>query len=186
MITRVAKVFPLFSNNNEGKRYSLPNSRIMIHQPLGGAQGGQTDIDIQVCSFSFPFLCLLLEHPNALYLSSTPQTNHPTQHIHTVPVSASTNPPKHPLPLQVANSTNFFFFLNNWKTKPLRNSSAIWTMFLLSITSGCCKLNSLVTYYFTHSWENSVRQPPFLFSKIVSEMSEVLLKVIVCHSLWGK
>lgn len=31
-----------------GKRYSLPNSRIMIHQPLGGAQGGQTDIDIQV------------------------------------------------------------------------------------------------------------------------------------------
>ncbi|KAH1259832.1 ATP-dependent Clp protease proteolytic subunit 5, chloroplastic [Glycine max] len=26
---------------------SLPNSRIMIHQPLGGAQGGQTDIDIQ-------------------------------------------------------------------------------------------------------------------------------------------
>ena len=32
----------------EGKRYSLPNSRIMIHQPLGGAQGGQTDIDIQV------------------------------------------------------------------------------------------------------------------------------------------
>ncbi|CAL5425892.1 unnamed protein product [Camellia sinensis] len=30
-----------------GKRYSLPNSRIMIHQPLGGAQGGQTDIDIQ-------------------------------------------------------------------------------------------------------------------------------------------
>ncbi|KAH1195689.1 ATP-dependent Clp protease proteolytic subunit 5, chloroplastic [Glycine max] len=30
-----------------GNRYSLPNSRIMIHQPLGGAQGGQTDIDIQ-------------------------------------------------------------------------------------------------------------------------------------------
>lgn len=26
---------------------SLPNSRIMIHQPLGGAQGRQTDIDIQ-------------------------------------------------------------------------------------------------------------------------------------------
>ena len=30
-----------------GKRYSLPNSRIMIHQPLGGAQGQQTDIEIQ-------------------------------------------------------------------------------------------------------------------------------------------
>jgi len=30
-----------------GKRYALPNSRIMIHQPLGGAQGQATDIDIQ-------------------------------------------------------------------------------------------------------------------------------------------
>ncbi|MFH1480654.1 MAG: ATP-dependent Clp endopeptidase proteolytic subunit ClpP [Pseudomonadota bacterium] len=31
----------------KGKRYSLPNARIMIHQPLGGAQGQATDIDIQ-------------------------------------------------------------------------------------------------------------------------------------------
>jgi ATP-dependent Clp protease protease subunit len=30
-----------------GKRYALPHSRIMIHQPLGGAQGQATDIDIQ-------------------------------------------------------------------------------------------------------------------------------------------
>ena len=30
-----------------GKRYSLPNARIMIHQPLGGAQGQASDIDIQ-------------------------------------------------------------------------------------------------------------------------------------------
>lgn len=30
-----------------GKRYSLPNSRIMIHQPLGGAQGQASDIEIQ-------------------------------------------------------------------------------------------------------------------------------------------
>lgn len=29
-----------------GKRYSLPNSRIMIHQPLGGAQGQASDIEI--------------------------------------------------------------------------------------------------------------------------------------------
>ena len=43
-------VLPLYEPNNAGKRYSLPNSRIMIHQPLGGAQGGQTDIDIQVIS----------------------------------------------------------------------------------------------------------------------------------------
>ncbi|XXF77156.1 ATP-dependent Clp endopeptidase proteolytic subunit ClpP [Myxococcaceae bacterium GXIMD 01537] len=32
---------------SRGKRYALPNSRIMIHQPLGGAQGQATDIDIQ-------------------------------------------------------------------------------------------------------------------------------------------
>ena len=31
----------------QGKRYSLPNSRIMIHQPLGGAQGQAADIEIQ-------------------------------------------------------------------------------------------------------------------------------------------
>ena len=30
-----------------GKRYALPNARIMIHQPLGGAQGQATDIEIQ-------------------------------------------------------------------------------------------------------------------------------------------
>ncbi|CAN4110956.1 unnamed protein product [Withania somnifera] len=37
----------ILSAGTKGKRYSLPNSRIMIHQPLGGAQGGQSDIDIQ-------------------------------------------------------------------------------------------------------------------------------------------
>ncbi len=31
----------------KNKRYSLPHARIMIHQPLGGAQGQATDIDIQ-------------------------------------------------------------------------------------------------------------------------------------------
>lgn len=31
----------------KGKRYALPNSRILIHQPLGGVQGQATDIDIQ-------------------------------------------------------------------------------------------------------------------------------------------
>lgn len=30
-----------------GKRYALPNARIMIHQPMGGFQGQATDIDIQ-------------------------------------------------------------------------------------------------------------------------------------------
>jgi ATP-dependent Clp protease protease subunit len=31
----------------KGRRYALPHSRVMIHQPLGGAQGQATDIDIQ-------------------------------------------------------------------------------------------------------------------------------------------
>lgn len=37
----------LLSSGAKGKRFSLPNSRIMIHQPLGGAQGQATDIEIQ-------------------------------------------------------------------------------------------------------------------------------------------
>ncbi len=37
----------LLSSGTKGKRYSLPHSRIMIHQPLGGAQGQATDIAIQ-------------------------------------------------------------------------------------------------------------------------------------------
>lgn len=37
----------LLSCGTKGKRYSLPNSRIMIHQPSGGAQGQATDIEIQ-------------------------------------------------------------------------------------------------------------------------------------------
>jgi ATP-dependent Clp protease protease subunit len=37
----------LLSAGEKGKRYALPNARIMIHQPLGGAQGQATDIQIQ-------------------------------------------------------------------------------------------------------------------------------------------
>lgn len=37
----------LLSGGTKGKRVSLPNSRIMIHQPLGGAQGQAIDIEIQ-------------------------------------------------------------------------------------------------------------------------------------------
>ena len=37
----------LLASGAQGKRYSLPNSRIMIHQPLGGAQGQAADIEIQ-------------------------------------------------------------------------------------------------------------------------------------------
>ncbi len=37
----------LLAAGAKGKRYALPHSRIMIHQPLGGAQGQASDIDIQ-------------------------------------------------------------------------------------------------------------------------------------------
>lgn len=37
----------LLSSGEKGKRFALPNARIMIHQPLGGAQGQATDIEIQ-------------------------------------------------------------------------------------------------------------------------------------------
>ena len=37
----------LLAAGTAGKRYALPNSRIMIHQPLGGAQGQASDIEIQ-------------------------------------------------------------------------------------------------------------------------------------------
>ena len=36
----------LLAAGAKGKRFSLPNSRIMIHQPSGGAQGQATDIEI--------------------------------------------------------------------------------------------------------------------------------------------
>ena len=36
----------LLSSGQKGKRYALPNSEIMIHQPLGGAQGQASDIKI--------------------------------------------------------------------------------------------------------------------------------------------
>ncbi len=37
----------LLAGGEAGKRFALPNARVLIHQPLGGAQGQATDIDIQ-------------------------------------------------------------------------------------------------------------------------------------------
>jgi ATP-dependent Clp protease protease subunit len=42
----------LLASGEKGKRYALPNARIMIHQPLGGAQGQATDIEIQAKEIS--------------------------------------------------------------------------------------------------------------------------------------
>jgi ATP-dependent Clp protease protease subunit len=38
----------LLAGGSKGKRYSLPNSRVMIHQPWGGAQGSAMDMEIHV------------------------------------------------------------------------------------------------------------------------------------------
>src|SRR5574343_1003677 len=43
----------LLAAGAKGKRFSLPNSRIMIHQPLGGAQGQATDIEIHAKEILF-------------------------------------------------------------------------------------------------------------------------------------
>lgn len=43
----------LLGAGTQGKRYSMPNARIMIHQPLGGASGQAIDVEIQVRPISF-------------------------------------------------------------------------------------------------------------------------------------
>lgn len=43
----------LLAAGAEGKRHALPNSRVMIHQPLGGFQGQATDIDIHAREILF-------------------------------------------------------------------------------------------------------------------------------------
>ena len=39
-------VHSLLTAGTKGKRYALPNAEVMIHQPLGGAQGQATEIEI--------------------------------------------------------------------------------------------------------------------------------------------
>ncbi|NMW23032.1 ATP-dependent Clp endopeptidase proteolytic subunit ClpP [Rhodanobacter soli] len=52
----------------KGKRFALPNSRIMIHQPSGGAQGQATDIEIQAREILY-----VRERLNRLYVEHTGQ-----------------------------------------------------------------------------------------------------------------
>ncbi len=63
----------LLSAGAKGKRMSLPNSRIMIHQPLGGASGQATDIEIQAKEI------LYLKKQLNLYLAN--QTGQPLERI---------------------------------------------------------------------------------------------------------
>ena len=59
----------LLSGGTNGKRYTLPNARTMIHQPSGGAQGQATDIEIQAKEILF-----LRERLNSLLADHTGQT----------------------------------------------------------------------------------------------------------------
>lgn len=58
----------LLAAGTKGKRYTLPNSRIMIHQPSGGAQGQASDIQIQARE-----ILSLRERLNAILASNTGQ-----------------------------------------------------------------------------------------------------------------
>jgi ATP-dependent Clp protease protease subunit len=58
----------LLTAGEAGKRYSLPNSRIMIHQPSGGARGQATDIEIQARE-----ILRLRENLNNMYVKHTGQ-----------------------------------------------------------------------------------------------------------------
>jgi ATP-dependent Clp protease protease subunit len=59
----------LLAAGNKGKRFSLPNSRIMIHQPSGGAQGQASDIQIQARE-----ILDLRERLNSMLAKNTGQT----------------------------------------------------------------------------------------------------------------
>ncbi len=59
----------LLAGGTKGKRYSLPNSRIMIHQPSGGFQGQAADIEIQARE-----ILSLRERLNQIYVEHTGQT----------------------------------------------------------------------------------------------------------------
>lgn len=58
----------LLAGGAKGKRYALPNSRIMIHQPSGGARGQATDIEIQARE-----ILSLRKRLNEIYVKHTGQ-----------------------------------------------------------------------------------------------------------------
>jgi len=58
----------LLAGGAKGKRYALPHARVLIHQPLGGAQGQATDIDIQARE-----ILRMREEINAIFTKHTGQ-----------------------------------------------------------------------------------------------------------------
>lgn len=59
----------LLTAGTKGKRYCLPNSRVMIHQPSGGAQGQATDIEIQARE-----ILKMRQRLNEMYVEHTGQS----------------------------------------------------------------------------------------------------------------
>jgi ATP-dependent Clp protease protease subunit len=59
----------LLAAGTKGKRYALPNSRIMLHQPSGGMQGTAADIEIQAKEILY-----LRERLNRIYADNTGQS----------------------------------------------------------------------------------------------------------------
>ncbi len=59
----------LLAAGEKGKRYCLPNSRVMIHQPLGGFRGQASDIEIHAKEILY-----LKRHLNELLAKHTGQT----------------------------------------------------------------------------------------------------------------
>lgn len=59
----------LLSAGEKKKRYALPNARVMIHQPMGGAQGQATDVEIQAKE-----IIRLKKRLNEMLVESTGQT----------------------------------------------------------------------------------------------------------------
>jgi len=59
----------LLAGGTSGKRYALPNSRIMVHQPSGGAQGQASDIEIQARE-----IIKLRKRLNEIYVEHTNQS----------------------------------------------------------------------------------------------------------------
>ena len=57
----------LLAGGTKGKRMALPNAEIMIHQPLGGAQGQATDIEINAKHILKIKLCLMKKFQITLY-----------------------------------------------------------------------------------------------------------------------
>jgi len=65
----------LLTAGAKGKRYALPNSRIMVHQPSGGAQGQATDIEIQARE-----ILKLRQRLNEIYVKHTGQPIEAIEH----------------------------------------------------------------------------------------------------------